>query len=429
MLIVANAVFSMSEIAVFSARKPRLAQRAKHGDAKAAAALELARFPNDFLSTVQVGMTAVGVLAGAYGGATFAKTLAAYLMTFPSLARWADAIAIGVVVVTITYLTLILGELVPKRLALLNPEGIASAIARPMRIVSLIALPVVRILSGSTALVLRLVGARPSSEPPVTEEEIKLLIGEATRAGLFEEAEQRMVERVFRLGDRRVGSLMTPRTRIVWFDIADPPEEITRTIALSPYSRFPVGEGHLDNCLGYVQVRDLLELALAGKPIDLRAALRQPLMLPESARALAVLERFKTTGRHIALVVDEYGGIEGLVTLNDLLEAIVGDMPSAGENAPSPAVQREDGSWLVDGTMLVEDLRELLHIPRLPVEARGGYRTLAGLIMHNLGRVAREGDHFHLGGHRFEVVDMDGHTVDKVLVAPGGAGDTPAGQT
>jgi magnesium and cobalt exporter, CNNM family len=407
----------MSEISVFAARRSRLHQRAEKGDRRAAAALGLAEKPNDFLSTVQVGMTAVGVLAGAFGGATIADQLAVRLRAVPALAPYGNALALGLVVVAITYLTLIFGELVPKRLALLNPERTAGLIARPMRNLSLVALPLVRLLSGSTALVLKLLGARPSGEPVITEDEIKFLIAQATRAGTFEEAEQQMVERVFRLGDRRVATLLTPRIRIVWLDLHDTPEEVARKISGSPYSRFPVGDGSLDNCVGYVQSRDLLDRSLAGQSVDVRSALRQPLIVPESTRALAVLERFKTTGTHLALVIDEYGGIEGLVTLNDMLEAIVGDMPDAGEENEPPAVQREDGSWLVDGAMSVEDFRELLHVSRLPGEERGGYHTLGGFVMATLGRVARSGDHFHSGGLRFEVVDMDGHQVDKVLVS------------
>jgi putative hemolysin len=410
-------VFSLSEISVFSARKPRLEQRARAGDSGSRIALELATSPEDFLSTVQVGMTVIGVLAGAFGEATISDHLAEYLRTVPVLERYADAAATGIVVVLITYFTLIAGELVPKRLALLNPEKFAAAIAMPMRFISKLALPVVRLLSLSTRLVLHLLGAKPSGEPPVTEEEIKLLIDQGTAAGTFEEAEQDLVERVFRLGDRPVASLMTPRRRIAWLDVTNDEATIARKISESPFSRFPVVQGQLDNCVGYVQVRDLLDQRLAGKPLALRAALRQPLFVPESTRSLALLERFKTTGTHFALVIDEYGGIEGLATLNDILEALVGDMPAAGESGEPPATQRQDGSWLVDGTMPIDDLRDLIALPRHPAEDRAAFRTLAGFVMNQLGRVARTGDQFEWGGHRFEVVDMDGHLVDKVLVA------------
>jgi len=413
-----NAVFSLSEISVFSARKARLEQRARAGDVNSRVALELANSPDDFLSTVQVGMTMVGVLAGAFGEATIADHLADYVRTFPAVARYANAISTGVVVALITYFTLIIGELVPKRIALLNPEKFAAAMARPMRLVSRVALPVVRLLSLSTKLVLRVLGAKPSKEPPVTEEEIKLLIGQGTAAGTFEVAEQDLVERVFRLGDRPVATLMTPRRRLVWLDIADSEEAVARKIAESPFSRFPVCQGQLDNCVGYVQARDLLDQRLTGKPIVLRDALRQPLLVPENTRALSLLERFKISGTHFAIVIDEYGGIEGVATLNDILEALVGDMPAAGEGSEPPAVQRADGSWLVDGTMAIDDLRALIQLPRHPAEEWAAFRTLAGLVMNELGRIARTGDHFEWGAHRFEVLDMDGHLVDKVLVAP-----------
>jgi putative hemolysin len=418
LLIALNAVFSLSEISVFSARKSRLEQRARSGDVNSRVALELATSPDDFLSTVQVGMTLVGVLAGAFGEATIAEHLAGYLRGIPAVAHYAEAIATGVVVALITYFTLILGELVPKRLALLNPERFAAAMARPMRLVSRLALPLVRLLTGSTRLVVGLLGAKPSKEAPVTEEEIRMLIAQGTVAGTFEKAEQDLVERAFRLGDRPVATLMTPRPRLVWLDVADGEGAIARKIAASPFSRFPVGQGNLDNCLGYVQARDLLDARLAGRPINLRESLRQPLLVPEHTRALALLARFKSTGTHFAIVIDEYGGIEGIVTLNDILEALVGDMPSAGEGEEPPAMQRADGSWLVDGAMAIDDLRSLIELPRHPAEERAAFRTLAGFVMNQLGRVPRTGDHFEWGGKRFEVVDMDGHLVDKVLVAP-----------
>ena len=275
--------------------------------------------------------------------------------------------------VVITYLSLIVGELVPKRVALNNPERIAAAIASPMRWLSRIAYPAVHVLSLSTELVLRLLGMKPSTEPPVTEEEIRALIEQGTQAGMFEEAEQEMVERVFRLGDRRVSAVMTPRTEIVWLDREAPPEEIRGTITRSVHSRFLVGEGSLDNVLGVVHAKDLLAHSLGEQPVDLTTTLQQPLYVPESMRALKVLELFKQSRTHIALVIDEYGGIQGLVTPNDILEAIVGDLPVAGEADEPLAVQREDGSWLLDGWLPVDEFKALLS-PR-PI-ARGGPRGL-----------------------------------------------------
>ena len=430
LLILTNGVFALSEIAVVSARKARLARRAEEGDAGAKAALELAEHPSDFLSTVQVGISLVGIGAGAFGGATLADGLALRLKDVPAVARYAEPLALAIVVVAITYFSLILGELVPKRLALLQPERLAAAMARPMRVVSVATRPLVRLLSGSAALVLRALGAKASEEPPVTEEELKLLLAQGTEAGMFEAREQEIVERVFSFADRRVGSLMTPRTRVVWLDVHDSAEEVRRTIAGSPFSRFPVADGQLENCLGFVRTRELLDRVLAGEPLDLRACLRQPLLLPENARALDVLERFKASGTHLAMVIDEYGGIEGLVTLNDVLEAILGDMPTSGEEGEPALLRREDGSWLVDGTIPIEELREQVELPHLPAEEKGAYRTLAGFVMQQLGRIPRTGDRVAWGAFTFEVVDMDGRQVDKVLISekPGdrdqGTGDS-----
>lgn len=414
LLIIANGVFSMSEIAVVSARKARLQQLANEGNAKARAALELASSPNRLLSTVQIGITLIGILAGVLGGATIAEELAQRLSTMPLFAPYGKVIALGAVVLGITYLSLVIGELVPKRLALHNPERIACAVATPMRAISVMASPVVHLLSVSTDAVLRILGIRPVAEPPVTEEEIKILIEQGTKAGAFEEAERYMVERVFRLADRRVGELMTPRTEIIWLDIEDTSLEMRRKIADSGHSRFPVCQGSLDNILGVVKVKDLLvgrELAA-----DLKASLRRPLFAPESTHALKVLELFKQSGTHISLVVDEYGSIQGLITLNDIMEEVVGEVPTVEELAEPRAVQREDGSWLLDGMLSIDEFKEIFHIRKLPGE--GSYQTLAGLILMQMGRIPSVGNHFEWGGLRFEVVDMDGNRVDKVLVMP-----------
>ncbi len=416
LLIIANGVFSMSEIAVVSARKARLQQWVNEGNAKARAALELANSPNRLLSTVQIGITLIGIVAGVLGGATIAEELSARLISIPLLAPYSEAIALGIVVLGITYLTLVIGELVPKRLALHNAERIACTVAAPMRVLSQIASPAVHLLSISTDAVLRILGIRPVAEPPVTEEEINILIEQGMKVGTFEKAERDMVEHVFRLGDLRVGALMTTRTEIVWLDIDDLPEEIRRKIADSGHSRFPVGQGSLDNILGIVQVKDMLGRNMAGKPADLKASLRRPLFVPESTHALKVLELFKQSGIHISLVVDEYGSVQGLVTLNDILEEIVGDIPSVEELEQPLAVQREDGSWLLDGMLSIDEFKEIFHIRKVPGE--GSYQTLAGLILMQMGRIPSVGNHFEWGGLRFEVVDMDGNRVDKVLVMP-----------
>ncbi len=415
-LIVVNGALSMSEIAVISARKERLQQWAEAGNVKAGAALKLANSPNLFLATVQVGITLIGVLSGVFGGFKIANDLAEWLSLVPALAPYSHTLALSMVVLAMSFLSLLIGELVPKRLALDNPERIASFVSPAMRFLAVIASPVVRFLSASTDLVLRVVGMRPSPQPPITEEEIKLLISQGTVAGVFEEAEQEMVERVFRLGDRRVGVLMSPRKRVIWLDLNDPPEKHRRVIAKSIHSRFPVCQGQLNNMLGIVHVRDLLVPSLVGRPFDLKAALQQPLFVLETMPVPKVLEMFKESGTDMAMVIDEYGTIEGLVTLKDILEAVVGDLPSVDEREESKVVQREDGSWLVDGLLPVDELKEMFHIKLLPEEKDGDYQTLGGFVMTHLKRIPSAGDRFEYCGLRFEILDMDGHRVDKVLI-------------
>ncbi|MBD2529895.1 HlyC/CorC family transporter [Nostoc flagelliforme FACHB-838] len=417
-LIIANGVFSMSEMAIVSARKVRLQQLANQGDAKAKVALKLAESPNHFLSTVQVGISLIGILTGAFGGATIANRLAVYVRLVPLLAPYSEPISFGIVVLIITYLSLIVGELVPKRLALNNPERIASTVAIPMRALSAIASPMVYLLSASTDLILRLLGITASTEPQVTEEEIKILIEQGTEAGTFEEAEQDMVERVFRLGDRPVSYLMTPRPDIVWLDLDDSAEENRQKMVDSAYSRYPVCQGGLDNVLGVIPVTDLLARSFRGEPLDLTIGLRQPVFVPESTRGLKVLELFKQTITHMALVVDEYGVIQGLVTLNDIMSEIVGDVPSTDGQDQPQAVQREDGSWLLDGMLPVEEFLELFGMEEWESEERGSYQTLGGFVITHLGRIPAAADHFEWQSMRIEVMDMDGNRVDKVLVVP-----------
>ncbi|WP_375471484.1 hemolysin family protein [uncultured Nostoc sp.] len=417
-LIIANGVFSMSEMAIVSARKVRLQQLANQGDAKAKAALKLAESPNHFLSTVQVGISLIGILTGAFGGATIASRLAIYVKRVPLLAPYSDPLSFGIVVLLITYFSLIVGELVPKRLALNNPEKIASIVAIPMQALAAIASPVVFLLSASTDLILRLLGITASTEPQVTEEEIKILIEQGTEAGTFEEAEQDMVERVFRLGDRPVSYLMTPRPDIVWLDLDDSAEENRQKMVDSAYSRYPVCQGGLDNVLGVIPVTDLLARSFRGEPLDLTIGLRQPVFVPESTRGLKVLELFKQTITHMALVVDEYGVIQGLVTLNDIMSEIVGDVPSTDGQDQPQAVQREDGSWLLDGMLPVEEFLELFGMEEWESEERGSYQTLGGFVITHLGRIPTAADYFEWQSMRIEVMDMDGNRVDKVLVVP-----------
>ncbi|GAA6615314.1 hemolysin family protein [Scytonema sp. NUACC26] len=418
LLILANGLFVMSELAIVSSRKARLQQLANQGDAKARFALELASSPNQFLGTVQIGITLLTILSGAFGEETIAKRLLPVLRLIPFPDNYRGQLAQGIAILIITYLTLILGELVPKRLALNNPESIASAVSIPMRMLATFGAPIVSLLSFSTETVLRILGIRPSTEPQVTEEEIRVLIEQGTEEGTFEEAEQDMVERVFRLGDRPASSFMTPRPDIVWLDLEDTPQENRKKIIDSGYSRYPVCQGGIDNVLGIIRVTDLLARSFCGEQLDLTVGLLQPTYVPESTRGLKVLELFKQTVTHMALVVDEYGVIQGLVTLNDVMIEIVGDVPSMDDREDPQIVQREDGSWLLDGMLSVEEFFDLFDIERLPSEDRGSYQTLGGFVMSQLGRIPTAADHFEWQGIRLEVVDMDGNRVDKVLVMP-----------
>lgn len=416
LLIIANGIFSMAEMAVVSARKALLRQKAEEGDAGAGVALELASEPNQFLSTIQIGITLVATLAGAFGGATIAGELSSALQGYPIVGPYSNAVSIVLVVLVITYLSLVIGELVPKRIALNSPERISSAIAAPMRAFSRLASPVIFVLSASTDLVLRALGVKPYVEPTVTEEEIKILIDQGTTAGVIEEEEQDILERVFRLGDQKADSIMTPRNEIVWLDIDDPPEEIQRKITSGPFSLFPVCRRRLDNVLGVVQAKDLLPCSMLDGKVDIKSSLLPPLFIPESMRALKVLERFKETGIHLAIVMDEYGSVQGILTLTNLLEAMVGDIPHIEELAEPMIVKRDNGSWLVDGALPVEEFKDAFQIDELPEEDL--YQTVGGFIMMHLERVPSTGDHFEWGGYRFEVVDMDEHRVDKILVVP-----------
>jgi putative hemolysin len=415
LLILVNGVFAMAELAIVSARKARLQQRADKGDAGASAALALANEPGNFMSTVQIGITLVGVLAGAFGGATIARELAQGLQNLPLLAPYSEAVSVALVVLGITYLTLVLGELAPKQIALNDRERVAAAVAPTMRGLSRIAAPLARLLSLSADGVLRILGIRPSAAPPVTEEEIKIMIEQGTRIGVFDPVEEEMVDHVFRLGDRRVSAITTPRRDILWLDVNDPPQEIQRKVVVSGYSRFPVADGSLDNLVGLALAKDLLVQSLDGEPLDLRAALRPAALVPEAMPALDVLERFREARSKIAMVVDEYGGVLGLVTAADILEAIVGDIPGLGEEDEPEVVQRADGSWLLDGMLPLDEFGEVVGLGAVSVP---GIDTLGGLVMASLGRIPTAGDRFEWKGLALEVVDMDGHRVDKVLVMP-----------
>lgn len=416
LLVLVNGVLAMSELAVVSARKARLQEAANHGSASAQAALVLANAPTRFLSTVQVGITLVGVLAGAFGGATLAKNLGDAVANISWLAPYSDAIGLGIVVSLITYLSLVVGELVPKQIALRNPERVAILVARPMQGLAWVASPVVRLLSRSTNLLLRALRLPPRNDPPVTEEEIRLLMAEGAEAGVFKLDEQDMVESVFRLDDRRVSALMTPHTEMAWINSEDDAEDIVRLLETTPHAYYPVCEGAIDKPLGIVQAKTLLLIRLKGEPFDLPRQVRPVRFVPENASASRLLDIFRHGGDHAALVIDEYGGIQGLITKHDLLEAIVGDMPAVEDGEQPDAVQRQDGSWLLDGLMPVDDVKDLLAIDCLPGDEQGEYETLAGFVMSRLGAIPRTGELVRWAGWRFEVVDMDGRRVDKILV-------------
>jgi putative hemolysin len=417
LLTAANGAFSLSEIALISARKARLQQWADDGSRNAKAALELANTPDRFLPTVQIGITLIGILTGAFGGATIAEEVTAYLQQFPLIAPFGGPAGLAFVVIVTTYLTLIVGELAPKRIALHNPERYAATMAGPMRALSVITSPVVRFLNFSTEVVIRLLRVKPSNEPSITEDEIRILINQGAAAGLFEEEEKEMVEGVFRLDDRLAGSLMTPRTETVWLDVGDSPKVILEKVSESGHSRFPVCDGGLDNVLGVVHAKDLLLRCLDGKPMDLKAKVQSPLYVYENLSALRLLKLFKKSKRYTALVVDEYGSVQGVVGMNDVLEAIVGDIPEISEE-DADAVQREDGSWLLDGALSIDDFKQIFNKKELLGDGRGYYHTLAGFVIMQLGHIPVTGEFFEWENLRFEVIDMDGRRVDKILATP-----------
>ena len=417
-LLVFNGVFSMSEIALVSARKTRLQQRAEEGEKGAQVALELSENTNRLLSTVQIGITLIGTLAGALGGATLAENLAVALARLSWIGEEAaGSIALAVVVLLTTYFSLVVGELIPKRLGLNNPEKIAAAMAPFMRFLAWLTAPIVHLLSWSTDVGLRIIGAAPSQEPPVTEEEIRVLMEQGTQVGVFEEAEQDMVESVFRLSDRYVDNVMTPRTEIEWIDLDESFEEIRQFVLSTPHTRYPAAQGSLDNVQGVLVARDFLSRCMCGEPVAVQDILQPPLFVPDSMSALRVLDMMKESAIHMALVIDEYGGLLGMVTLYDLLEAIVGDIRQEGEPILEQIVKREDGTWLVDGLLPVDDFKKAFDLDEMPDEERLGYQTMGGFVMSQLGVVPTPGQYFEWAQYRFEVVDMDGKRIDKILIA------------
>ena len=429
LLILLNGVFAMSELAIVSSRKARLEQQADDGNRRARIALALANDPNALLSTIQVGITLIGIINGAYGGASLAAPVASLLQDVPFLGQYATPIAFGLVVSVITYLSLVIGELVPKRLALANPERIAILVAEPMQLLATVARPIVALLSASNDFVLRLLGSNLTNDAPVTEEEIKLLIDQGTRAGVFHAAEQTLVERVFRFGDQHVGEVMTPRHEVVWLDLEDDLEELRVLVTNSDHSRFPVVQGDIDHVVGILRAKNLL---IAEQPIDILTLIEQPIFVPETMDAFRVLEVFRRSSAPLAIVVDEYGGTQGIVTPSDILVAIVGSLPAADGDRDTDVARLHDGSWSIDGMLSINELKDVLDLKDVPLDERGGYRSVGGLMMARLGSVPTVGDSISWAGYHLEVLDMDGNRVDRLLVKPlddpTGAADSTTGK-
>jgi len=416
LLIILNGLLALSELAIVSSRKTRLEQWAKEGNSKAARALELASSPDSFLSTIQIGITFIGILAGAFGGATVAEPIIGYIGLLPALSQYSGAIGVTIVVVCITYFSLVIGELVPKRIALNNPERLACLVASPIKRLSWLVRPLVVLLNRSTNLVLRIVHVKPSADPAVTEEEIKLLIDKGTQEGTLQEFEQDTIERVFRLADRLVSVLMTHRADIISLNINESEEESKKKIAYYKYSYFPVVKDTMDNILGVIRVKDLLALFMEARPFNMKEICRKPIFVTEKTAAVKLLELFKTSKMHIAFVVDEYGAIQGLVTFGDILRSVFEDVEDTPEEERE-IMKREDGSWLISGSLPLDEFIDYMETGRPDEEERAGINTVAGFVMAKLGAVPSEGQHFVWKGLRFEVVDMDGRRVDKVLVS------------
>ena len=410
LLIGLNGLFALSELALVSANRARLAVLERKGVPGASLARHLSEDPQRFLPAVQVGITVVAILSGVFGGAHVALFLTPLLEQVSWLRPFASGLSLGAVVLAITFLTLVLGELVPKQLALRAPERTAARVAAPLARLARVARPVVWVLSASSALVLRLFGAHRAQSKTVTEEELKALLAEGEKTGVLETGERDMIERVLRLADKPVRAIMTPRTEIAWIDRTDPAREIAATLKSAPHSRFVVCDGSVDNVVGVVQAKDILDSILDGKELSIGTALRQPVYIPDTVSALDALERLKSDSLGVALVLDEYGSFEGVVTAADVLEAIIGD--PADTPKPDEGTPPVEGTFLFDGMMPVDEAKARLGLPDLPAE--GSYHTIAGLLLALLRRVPRQGDKLVFGGWLFEVLEMDGRRVDRV---------------
>lgn len=417
-LILLNGILAMSEIAVVSSRKSRLQRLADDGSPGAQSALVLSNEPSVFLSTVQVGITTVGILSGAIGESALADPLTAWLAGFSPIEPYARGTAITLVVAALTYVSVVVGELVPKRLGLLAPESVASIIAPPMNALSRVARPLVWLLSSSSTLLLRILGARPREEPPVTNDEINVLMGQGAEAGVFHESEQALVSNVLRLDEQRIAAIMTHRKDIYLLDLDEPEAEIRRQLADSPYTRIVVCRSGLEQIIGVLRTADLLKAALAGEPLAIENFLRPPLYVPEGVTTTHLLENFRKARQQCALIVDEYGELQGLVTLTDVLTSIVGELPSSDVPEEQDVVVRNDGSLLIDGSITIERMKQVLKCEEnLPGEEENAFNTLGGFVMYVLGRIPAVTDAFEIAGYRYEVMDMDKNRVDKMLLS------------
>jgi len=420
LLILLNGYLAMAEIAIVAARKSRLESIAEEGDMRAEIALKLSRKPTDFLSTVQIGITMVGILAGVFGGATIADQLADGLARFPLLAPYSGVISVVMVVLVITYFTLVLGELVPKSFALTQPETISIRISRSMHILAKVTAPLVRLLSSSTRFILALFKVRPVAEAEVTESEILALIEQGTLHGALLTQEQRMLEGVLNLADRRIDSLMVPRIEIERLDIQNSLEENRRIYLNTPFTHLPVEKGSIDHIIGVVSVQELLKQEVSGDEVDIEKAIQDALFVPENVSALKVLNQMRENKMNLAIVIDEFSGTQGMVTVIDILEGIVGDIPTAGFPDSPEIMLRPDGTYLIDGLLPVDEFRDIFSLEALPDEDRGSFQTVSGFVMSCLGRIPAIGDTVDWEGIRIEVVDMDGFRIDKVIVHPPG---------
>lgn len=418
-LILCNGFFAMAEMAIVSARRVRLRQMAEDEENKGAQiALQMADDPSSYLSIVQIGVTLNSILVGAFSGAALAGRFGAYLNAFAWIAPHGEPVALVATVIGATYINLVIGELLPKRIGLAYAEPIAAATAPVMGFFAMVAAPAVWLLRHSTEFLLRFLRLSAARDMTVTEDEVKGMIAEGTQSGVFKEAEKHMLEGVMRLADRTVRTIMTPRLDMVWLSLEDPPREHKSTIRTSGYSRFPVARGDLEQILGVVHAKDLLNASFDGHTLELQTVVRPALVIPDSTPVLRLLDQFKQSGQHIAIVVDEYGSVEGLVSVTDILEAITGDLPERGEEPEDKPVQREDGSWLIDGWLPLDEVESLIGLTGM--RGDGDFHTLAGFVIDKMRRIPAPGDHFIWEEARFEVVDMDNRRVDKVLIYPPG---------